>query len=113
MVFDPQSGLAVDVFPCEDGHAQERSLLTAVAATIQARDVSVMDRNFCVLKFLFNFHKKSAFFVARQHGNTPYKPLTELEFIAILSELWNRHGRTTPALRATPPWQGGEFPQPA
>ena len=81
VVFDPQSGLAVDVFPCEDGHAQERSLLTAVAATIQARDVSVMDRNFCVLKFLFNFHKKSAFFVARQHGNTPYKPLTELEFI--------------------------------
>ena len=81
VVFDPQSGLAVDVFPCEDGHAQEWSLLTAVAATIQARDVSVMDRNFCGLKFLFNFHKKSAFFVARQHGNTPYKPLTELEFI--------------------------------
>ena len=81
VVFDPQSGLAVDVFPCEDGHAQERSLLTAVAATIQARDVYVMDRNFCVLEFLFNFHKKSAFFVARQHGNTPYKPLTELEFI--------------------------------
>ena len=46
VVFDPQSGLAVDVFPCEDGHAQERSLLTAVAATIQARDVSVMDRDF-------------------------------------------------------------------
>jgi hypothetical protein len=81
VVFDPQSGLAVDVFPCEDGHAQERSLLTAVAETIQARDVYVMDRNFCVLEFLFNFPKKSAFFVARQHGNTPYNPLTELEFV--------------------------------
>jgi hypothetical protein len=81
VVFDPQSGLAVDVFPCEDGHAQERSLLTAVAETIQARDVYVMDRTFCVLEFLFNFPKKSAFFVARQHGNTPYKPLTELEFV--------------------------------
>jgi hypothetical protein len=81
VVFDPQSGLAVDVFPCEDGHAQERSLLPAVAATIQARDVFVMDRNFCVLEFLFHFPKKSAFFVARQHGNTPYKPLTELELM--------------------------------
>jgi hypothetical protein len=81
VIFDPQSGLAVDVFPCEDGHAQERSLLTAVAATIQARDVFVMDRNFCVLEFLFHFPKKSAFFVARQHGNTPYKPLTELELM--------------------------------
>ncbi|HYN44608.1 MAG TPA: IS4 family transposase [Candidatus Limnocylindrales bacterium] len=81
VVFDPQSGLAIDVFPCEDGHAQERSLLTAVAATIQARDVYVMDRNFCVLEFLFNFHQRSAFFVARQHGNTPYKRLTELKFV--------------------------------
>jgi len=81
VVFDPQSGLAVDVFPCEDGHAQERSLLTAVAATMQARDVDVMDRNFCVLEFLFHFPKKSAFFVVRQHGNNPYNPLTELEFV--------------------------------
>jgi hypothetical protein len=39
VVFDPQLGMAVDVFPCEDGHAQERSLLLAVAATIQAQDV--------------------------------------------------------------------------
>ncbi len=81
VIFDPQSGLAVDVFPCEDGHAQERSLLTAVAATIQDRDVFVMDRNFCVLEFLFHFPKKSAFFVARQHGNTPYNLLTKLEFV--------------------------------
>jgi hypothetical protein len=42
-----------------------------------------MDRNFCVLEFLFNFHKKSAFFVARQHGNTPYKRLTGLRFVGI------------------------------
>jgi hypothetical protein len=26
--------LAIDVFPCEDGHAQERSLLPQVLATI-------------------------------------------------------------------------------
>lgn len=81
VVFDPRLGLAVDVFPCEDGHAQERSLLPAVAATIEARDVYVMDRNFCVLEFLFHFHKKSAFFVARQHGNTPYNRLTGLKFV--------------------------------
>ena len=27
------------------------------------------------------FSRKSAFFVIRQHGNTPYKQLTELKFI--------------------------------
>ena len=81
VIFDPRLGLAVDVFPCEDGHAQERSLLSAVAGLIQAQDLYVMDRNFCVLGFLFEFPKKSAFFVARQHGNTPYNPLTELSFV--------------------------------
>ena len=81
VVFDPQLGLAVDVWPCEDGHAQERALLPAVVETIQPQDVYVMDRNFCVLEFLLHFQKKSAFFVTRQHSNTPYKPLAKLEFI--------------------------------
>ena len=80
-MFDPQLGIAVDVFPCEDGHAQERSLLSAVANTIQAREVWIADRNFCVLNFLVEFSRKSAFFVIRQHGNTPYKRLTELKFV--------------------------------
>lgn len=81
VVFDPRLGLAVDVIPCEEGHAQERSLLSAMAERIEPQDVYVMDRNFCVLEFLFDFHKKSAFFVARQHGSTPYNRLTELQFM--------------------------------
>lgn len=81
VVFNAELGIAQDVFPCEDGDAQERSLLTAVAATIQPGDVWMADRNFCVLSFLFNLHRKRAFFVIRQHGNTPYKPLTELKFM--------------------------------
>lgn len=81
VVFDPQLGLAVDVFPCEDGHAQERSLLSAVADRIEAGDLYIADRNFCTLEFLFAFPKQSAFFVIRQHGNTPYKRLTDLKFV--------------------------------
>lgn len=81
VVFNAELGIAQDVFPCEDGDAQERSLLTAVAATIQPGEVWIADRNFCVLSFLFNPHRKQAFFVIRQHGNTPYKPLTELKFV--------------------------------
>ena len=33
VVLDPSLMLAIDVFPCEDGHAQERSLLPQVLAT--------------------------------------------------------------------------------
>ena len=81
VVFDAALGIALDVFPCEDGHAQERSLLSAVADTIQTQDLWIADRNFCVLEFLFKIDQKSAFFVIRQHGSTPYKPLTPLEFM--------------------------------
>lgn len=81
VVFDPQLGLAVDVFPCADGHAQERSLLGPVIDTVQARDVWVADRNFCVTSFLFGIHRKQAFFVIRQHGNLATKPLEAMRFI--------------------------------
>jgi hypothetical protein len=53
-----------------------------VADTVQVADLWVMDRNFCVLGWLFRIHQQSAFFVVRQHGNTPYKPLRPLEFIS-------------------------------
>lgn len=35
VVFEPELGIATDVFPCEDGHAQERSLLSQVIETVQ------------------------------------------------------------------------------
>jgi len=92
VVFDPHLGIAVDVFPCEDGHAQERSLLSAIAARLQAHDLYIADRNFCVLGFLVEFPKKSAFFVVRQHGNTPYKRLTGLKFVgkSETGEVWEQ-----------------------
>lgn len=52
-----------------------------MADTIQAQDLWIADRNFCVLELLFRIHGKSAFFVFRQHGSTPYKPLTSLQFV--------------------------------
>jgi IS4 transposase len=75
VVFDPQLGLAVDVFPCADGHAQERSLLGAVADTVQPNEVWVADRNFCVSGFLHAIHQRQAFFIIRQHGGLTTKPL--------------------------------------
>jgi hypothetical protein len=57
MVFDPQLELAIDVFPCEDGHAQERSLLDKVLKTLMHKDLWVTDRNFCTQDFLFGIHQ--------------------------------------------------------
>ena len=70
VVLDPASMLAIDVIPCEDGHAQERSLLDDVLKTLRARDVLIQDRNFCTTKFLFGIARRGAFFVVRQHAST-------------------------------------------
>ena len=53
VVLDSALMLAIDVFPCEDGHAQERALLDQVLATVEANDGWIEDRNFCTLGFLF------------------------------------------------------------
>lgn len=81
VVFDPRLDLAMDVFPCADGHAQERALLEEVIATVAPGDVWVADRNFCVAAFLFAIHQKQAFFVIRQHGNLTTKPLAPMRFV--------------------------------
>ncbi len=59
VIYEPHLEMATDVFPCEDGHAQERSLLGAVLPTLEPRDILIMDRNFCVRAFLHGILRPS------------------------------------------------------
>lgn len=68
-ILDPSLRLVIDVIPCEDGHAQERSLFPELKETIEARDVFIADRNFCTANFLFAFFARHAYFIIRQHGS--------------------------------------------
>ena len=52
VVYEPAPGLVPDVFPCEDGHAQERSLLGSVLATVAADALWIADRHFCTRALL-------------------------------------------------------------
>ena len=81
VVLDPSLRMPIDVFPCEDGHAQERSLLPAVLATIEPLDVWIADRNFCTLAFLLGIKDRDAFSVIREHKGLPWKPLTDEKFV--------------------------------
>ncbi len=67
-VLDPDRRLIVDAFPCEDGHAQERSLLIDVLDSMEAGEVWIGDRNFCTSLFLFQTAANGAYFVIRQHA---------------------------------------------
>lgn len=80
VVLDPVLHLPLDVFPCEDGHTQERALLQDVLPTVTAGDVWIADRNFCTRDFLAGIAaKKGGFFIIRQHRGLPTEAVTELQ----------------------------------
>jgi len=79
VVYEPAPGLVTDVFPCEDGHAQERSLLGAVLATVAANDLWIADRNFCTRAFLGEMDTRGGFFIIRQHQGLPFEILSPLQ----------------------------------
>jgi len=72
VVLDSQATLVTGVFPCEDGHAQERSPLDQVLETIRPDGVWVADRNFCTTDFPFGIARRDGCFVTRQHGATRF-----------------------------------------
>jgi hypothetical protein len=70
-VLDPELGLIIDVLPCEDGHAQERSLLPDILPMVKVGDLWIDDRNFCTTGFLFGIAcLRQGCFLVRQHAST-------------------------------------------
>ena len=69
-VLEPDVMLITDMVPCEDGHAQERSLLPEVLETVKPQDLWIGDRNFCTTGFLFGVWARYGFFIIRQHAST-------------------------------------------
>ena len=81
VVYDPVLRLPIDVFPCEDGHAQERSLLKTVLLTIEKSDVWIADRNFCTVNFTCGIENRDAFFVIREHKKYPLQLIGKEKYI--------------------------------
>jgi len=68
VVLDPQTKLMTAVYPCEDGHAQERSILLDLFVDLEPGEVWIADRNFCTSMFIDELAEKQAFFVIREHA---------------------------------------------
>lgn len=81
VIYEPELEMATAVFPCEDGHAQERSLLSEVLPTVVGGDLLIMDRNFCVRAFLEGIGARQAYFICRQHQGLPWEEEGEERFI--------------------------------
>ena len=81
VVYEPTHGLVCDVLPCEDGHAQERSLFGALRETIQPRDLWIADRNFCTCALLCDLDRRGACFIIRQHEGLPFEIVNVLRSV--------------------------------
>ena len=81
VVYEPAHGLVSDVFPCEDGHAQERSLLGQVLETVQAHDLWIQDRTLCPCAFLCEIDRRGAGFITRPHEGLPFEVVTTLRAV--------------------------------
>jgi IS4 transposase len=81
VVLDAALGLAIDVIPCEDGHAQERCLFEQIFPTVKPGDLWIEDRNFCTLGFIFGVIQRDASVLVREHKGLPWNELNELRHI--------------------------------
>jgi hypothetical protein len=78
-VFEPSSRTVCQMIPQEDAYTQERALLDQL--DIQAGQLWMGDRNFCVRSFLFRLHWAQAAFVVRWHGSScPYEEADRLHW---------------------------------
>lgn len=77
VVLEPELGLVIDIIPCEDGHAQERSLLVELLDTVQPDELWIADRNFCTVLMLHEIAASKAFFLMREHAGLPWQPRGE------------------------------------
>lgn len=68
VVMEPETGMVTQMVGCEDGHAQERSLIDAVIAAVQPGDVYIADRNFCTARMMNGTADRGGFFVIREHA---------------------------------------------
>lgn len=71
-VFQPAIQLVTNVVGCEDGHAQERSLVDPIIELVEKDSLWVADRNFCFQRFLLAIAKKLGVFIIRDHAGLAY-----------------------------------------
>lgn len=78
VVFDYERDITRETIPCEDGHAQERSLFGKLLTLVGTDEVWIADRNFCTKAFLEGIVARGAHFLIRQHAKIRLVTLSKL-----------------------------------
>jgi hypothetical protein len=77
-VFKPACQLVTNIVLCEDGHAQERSLVDPILELVKKDSLWVADRNFCFRRFLLGIAARLGSFVIREHAGLNYRVASKL-----------------------------------
>lgn len=78
VVFDPDLELVLDLVPCEDAHAQERTLIAPLIDTAGPGELWIADRHFSTRPIMSALAQKGSAFVIRESKATPHPtPITE------------------------------------
>jgi hypothetical protein len=77
VVRDYQTGLLCTMVPCEDAHANERTLIPALFEAIRPNDVWLGDRNFATAGLMAAVSDRVATFVVRRHAKTAWRETSE------------------------------------
>jgi len=72
VVYDPDTGLVIDLLPCEDAHAQERACMAPILERAHAGELWIADRNFSTRAILTSWHRRGSAFIVREHAATPH-----------------------------------------
>jgi IS4 transposase len=71
VVYDPDLDLVLDLIPCEDGHASERTLLPLALAAATEGQLWMGDRHFCTAPAIRLATLRGAAVLFREHGANP------------------------------------------
>jgi len=72
VVYDPDLQMVIDLVPCEDAYAQERTLMPTLLAAARPGELWIADRNFSTTAILSGWHRQGAAFVVREHASSPH-----------------------------------------
>ena len=71
VVYDPDTGLVVDLVACEDAHASERATVAPLLDGARPGELWIADRHFCTGTILGGLERAAASFIVREHGRHP------------------------------------------
>ncbi len=77
-VLEPALGLITHLIAEPDAYTQERALLPQLERAIEAGDLWIADRNFCVAAWIWMLHQRGAAVLVREHQQIPIHPLEPL-----------------------------------